>query len=106
MSNIYGVLEKNVTRIVLTINGGDEVFESYDENMRLSLTAFMGGAECLQITIQTSSDIDGHNGIGFITLTPKEIKKLIGALNECLEHKITSTGEERSKYLPIKEENE
>ncbi len=80
MSNTYETISKNVTRKThKTV---------YEEQMHLSLTAFAGGDEVIQITVQTVSDIEGHSGTAFVTLTKAEIRRLIRGLKKRLNGEV------------------
>ena len=83
-------------------------FPEYTNNMELSLTAFVGGksGKHTQLTVQTSSTIQGQSGIGYITLGDKEVDLLIAALMERKLGKISATADEQSIFCPAEESEE
>jgi GTP cyclohydrolase III len=75
-------------------------------DMKISLTAFMGGDNILQITCQTDSEINSQSGTGYIQLSKEQCLKLINAINERLMGKISATGYEVSNYTEDPEDPE
>lgn len=93
MSNTYGTIKKEV--VDMRPDG-----TIYTTKMELSLTAFVGRPEVVQLTIQTRGDMPTLSGCGYITLSPEEIDKLIFALLERKLKIITATGNEQSQIIP------
>jgi hypothetical protein len=93
MSNTYAKIKKSVTNRKLD---GTE----YTNDMELSLTAFVGKPEILQLTVNIQSTENYQSGIGYITLTVEEIDKLVFALLERKHNLISATGYEQSQLIP------
>ena len=93
MSNTYARIKKEVV-------GTDFNDMPYNTKMELSLTAFVGNPEIVQLTVQISSSLTSQNGVGYITLSEKEIDQLIFALLERKHRLISATGYEKSMLIP------
>lgn len=72
----------------------------YSNYMTLTLTAFMGKEKHTQLTVRTSSTLEGQSGTGYITLGDKEVDLLIAALLERKLRVISATGNEQSIFCP------
>lgn len=99
MSNTYFKIEKEV-EIPKSCKK-----DSYTNSMELTLTAFMGKENVVQLTVHSTSTIPGQSGIGYIVLDDQDIDKLIFGLLERKLHLITSTGDEQSLVCPNREDN-
>jgi len=64
------------------------------------LTAFVGGENHTQLTIQTDSTIQGQAGIAYISLNNDDVDKLIFGLLERKLMLVSATGEEKSCICP------
>ena len=98
MSNNYFEIKKTVEY------KGFNQCDSYTNNYELMLTAFVGGENHTQLTLQTSSSIQGQGGIAYIVLDDNDVDLLIAGLLERKLKKISATGEEKSIFSPPKEE--
>ena len=78
--------------------------KGHDYKMELSLTAFVGGDDHTQLTIQTESNIPLQSGTAYYTLNDEDIDRLIGALMERKLKLVTATADEQSIFN--KQENE
>jgi hypothetical protein len=90
MSNTYFKIQKETDR--KDLSGKTE----YTDKMNITLTAFVGGEESIQLTVQ--QEPSKWKGITFITLTNEEATNLANALMERVNGEITATGYEKSKY--------
>lgn len=97
MSNTYFEIEKSVE------TKGFESYPSYTNKYRLSLTAFMGRENIVQLTVSCSSTIPGQSGTGYIVLSNDDIDNIIAGLLERKLGKISATGDEKSQYCPTKD---
>lgn len=98
MSNTYFKIDKEVK----IPKAGKK--DSYTNSMELTLTAFMGKENVVQLTVHSTSTIPGQSGIGYIVLNDQDIDKLIFGLLERKLHLITSTGDEQSLICPNRDE--
>jgi len=89
MSNTYFNIETEVTE------------RRKKTNMNLSLTAFYGGNNNVQLTIRTESDIKGQSGTAYIQLDKEQAQTLINALKYRLDGKVSATGDE--KFISVME---
>jgi len=98
MSNTYAKIatEQNY-------KGNKSLGFKHHTSMELTLTAFVGGDKHTQLTVQTSSTIEGQSGIAYICLGDKEVDLLIAALLERKLGKISSTSDEQSIFCPAEE---
>lgn len=94
MSNTYFRIEKQV------VTAGFGELDGYTNDYDLTLTAFCGGENTVQLTVQSQSTNKSMNGVGFIVLSDADIDKLIGALMERKTGLISATGSEQSKFSP------
>ena len=94
MSNTYARISKEVT------TKGFMEYPSVTNNYELSLTAFVGGENHTQLTVQCRSTQRGQEGTGWIVLSDKDVDNLIAALLERKLGKISATGYEQSAYIP------
>ena len=78
--------------------------KGHDYKMELSLTAFVGGNDHIQLTVQTQSNILSQSGTAYYTLNDEDIDRLIGALMERKLKLVTATADEQSIFN--KQENE
>lgn len=97
MSNTYFEINKKV------ITSGFGELDGYTNEYNLTLTAFMGGENTVQLTVQSQSTNKSMNGVGFIVLSDSDIDKLVGALMERKAGLISATGSEQSKFSPPSE---
>lgn len=95
MSNTYFKIKKEVESKTF---GRDN--DGYTNNYELSLTAFMGGENHTQLTISTSSTIQGQSGVGYIVLNDNDVDLLIAGLLERKLAIISATGYEKSIFSP------
>lgn len=96
MSNTYFKLSKQT---IDSYNG-----TNYTTDMKLTLTAFMGGqtGSHTQIAIQTNSNIPNQGSTGYIVLNDNDVDLLIAVLLERKLKKISATGYEESIFSPEK----
>ena len=94
MSNNYFELKKSVT------TPGFNKFPGYTNDYRLSLTAFIGGKNRVQLTVTTQSTLESQSGTGYIVLSDTDIDLLIAGLLERKLNKISATNEIKSNYCP------
>ena len=78
-------------------------WKPFNTSMELTLTAFVGGNQHTQLTVQTSSTLEGQSGIAYICLGDKEVDLLIAALLERKLGKISATSDEQSIFCPAEE---
>lgn len=100
MSNTYFKIEKE------HIIPGFLQFPGYINKYELSLTAFVGGDNHTQLTIQTISSLDGQGGTAYIVLNDEDVDKLIFGLLERKLKLITATANEQSRICPNGKEDE
>lgn len=94
MSNTYFELKKSV--IKKDIDGNE-----YTNNYKLSLTAFVGKENNVQLTvIHNSTRYNTPSGISYIELNNEDIDNIIGGLLERKNGEVTATGVEESKFCP------
>ena len=98
MANTYFKIEKEHTEEPTMSLDGVRMYTGYTNKYRLTLTAFMGKSERLQLTIQTTSTLESQNGVAYITLSDEEIELLYLGMKERKD--ISATGNEQSKYSP------
>ena len=67
-------------------------------DMTLSLTAFCGNPDIVQLTIQTESNLEFQSGTAYYTLSDEDIERLIGALMERKLRIVTATADEQSIF--------
>jgi len=99
MSNTYFKIEKEHTI------PGYLQFPGYTNKYELSLTAFCGGENHTQLTIQTVSSLDNQGGTAYIVLNDADVDKLIFGLFERKLNLISATADEQSRICPNREEN-
>lgn len=103
MANTYFEIKKSVK------NKGAAASQDYINNYTLSLTAFVGGENKVQLTVQyerhTVEGKDPQHGTGYIVLTDHEVDLLIAGLLERKLGKISATGDEQSQYSPCNHED-
>lgn len=92
MSNTYFKIEKHKEY--------KSEYPSYSNSYGLALTAFVGGEDIVQLTVNTVSSIQGQSGTGYIVLSSKDIDLLIAGLLERKLGKISATGDEQSIFSP------
>jgi len=68
--------------------------------MELSLTAFMGGDQNIQMTLTSDGGWRGHSETAYITLTNEEQDKLIAAIMERRWGSVSATNGVKSDYSP------
>lgn len=95
MSNTYFKLKKTVE------TKGFCKHDGYSTDYEATLTAFIGGENIVQLTIQTDSSLHNQNGIAYIVLSEDDIERLINALNERVIGKVSATGCEKSEFSNI-----
>lgn len=98
MSNTYAEIKTT------DVYEGNKIldFEPYQDDMSLSLTAFVSKSKKLQLTIQTNSTLPNQSGCAYITLNDAQIDELIFALLERKYNLISATGCEKSLLIPAK----
>lgn len=95
MSNTYFTLNKHKFDADPFSNRQDK---GHDYDMKLSLTAFVGNPDIVQLTIQTESNYPLQSGTAYYTLNEEEIDRLIGALLERKLRLVTATSNEQSIF--------
>lgn len=98
MSNTYFKIEKEVVI---------DKFDTYPiskSEMELTLTAFMGKENVVQLMVHTTSNTPYQSGRAYIVLNDQDIDKLIFGLLERKLKTITSTGDEQSLICPNRDE--
>ena len=94
MSNTYFELKKSVTK--KDIDGSE-----YTNCYVLSLTAFVGKENNVQLTVQNEVGRGMVlSGISYIELNNEDIDNIIGGLLERKNGEVTATGVEESKFCP------
>ena len=73
---------------------------NYVNSYELSLTAFVGHPENVQLTVHTRSTVDGQSGIGYIELSDEDMDNIIAGFMERKLRHVTATGAEQSKFKP------
>ncbi len=94
MANTYFKIEKTVE------TKGFSNYEDYTNDYELTLTAFVGGENNVQLTVRCNSTKSMMNGIAHVVLSDADIDNLIAGLLERKNGEITATGCEQSKFCP------